>query len=214
MFSRWTKKETKSGSTVPEIIGLRLNGVVELDDVMLKLVEPSVVFEGAARTQMIQAVGEVKLDQNSKLLRFYTDDDGFIQVLLNGGTTEANIEDVKLWYFYETRTVGSDADWDNVLKHVVSQETWELEGNVYHRVWGGAGAESPPVAMTERTYTSEQSSAETDQFVMLYERQVDEYLTEFVLVSAEEKIVDYRPDRFLVISTGINLKSADLSFVA
>ena len=48
---------------------------------------------------------------------------------------------------------------------------------------------------------------------MLYERQLDGDLFEFLLVAGEEKIVDYRPDRCLVLSTGINLGHADFEVI-
>jgi len=214
VFSKWFKKnDAEETIRSPEIIGLRLGGAFELDALRLKLIEPLVIFEGAAKTQFIQAVGEVKLDDNSTLLRFYTDDDSFVQVLLNGGMTENHIEDVKLWYFYDTKAVGSQADWDRLINTDISRPEYTLEGHRFLRVWEGVGNSSPPVAMTETTYTETDGTSETDQFVMLYERPVDDTLDEFALVSGEEKIINGRADRCLVIATGINLQSADITII-
>ena len=67
----------------PEIMGLRLGGAFELDPLKLKLIEPNLVVQGVAKTQLIQAVGEVKLDESTTVLRFYTDDEGRIYAIYN-----------------------------------------------------------------------------------------------------------------------------------
>ncbi len=215
MFKKWfgPKVVEAARPQSPEIIGLRLGGAFELDPLKLRLIEPQLVVEGVAPTQLIQAVGEVKLDESSQLLRFYTDDEGFLQVLLTGGRTENHISDVKLWHFYETQSVGSEADWKTLLDHKISQPSIEFEGNTYHRVWEGVGDSSPPVAMSETTFSESAEADKTDQFTMLYQRELGEGLFEYVLYSAEEKLIDERLDRCFVISTGFDLSSSDVSII-
>lgn len=196
----------------PRILGLRLGGAFELDALRLRMVEPSVIFEGASTTQFIQAVGEVKLDADTTLLRFYTNDDGFVQVLLQGGLSEQHVADVKLWYFYSTQGIAGQADWESTLQSDISLPSYELEGYRFDRVWNDVGSHSPPVAMTEVTTTESGERSETDQFVMLYEREAAPRVMEYVLIAGEERIVNNKPDRALVISTGIDLDLADLTF--
>lgn len=209
----WFKKKTAPAPTAPntpEVLGLRLGGVVELDDLALRLIEPLVIFEGAARSQIIQAVGEVKLDDNSRLLRFYTDDDGFIQVLQQGGTEDSHVIDVKLWYFYQTQAVDTQANWDDLLQNGIVRSEWTLEGETFAKVWHN----ERPVAMTEKTWNAgTQYPAETDQFIMLYQRQVNDSLDEFVMISAEEKLIFNDQERALVISSGINLTPTDFKVI-
>ncbi|MBQ0756081.1 MAG: DUF2491 family protein, partial [Amphritea sp.] len=82
MFKKWFgKKESPPVTLAPEIMGLRLGGAFELDDLKLRLIEPNLVVEGVARTQFIQAVGVIKLDESTTVLRYYTDDEGFLQIL-------------------------------------------------------------------------------------------------------------------------------------
>jgi len=197
----------------PEVMGLRLNGAFELDDLRLRLIEPELVVAGVARTQLIQAVGQVALDESSSYLRFYTDDEGYCQVLLTGGTGENSVSDVKLWYFYDTRSVGTDAEWNRLLEQQISQPTYELEGHTWHRVWEGTGDSSPPVAMTEKTHSDGNKLSETDQFAMMYEREAGPDLVEYLMVSGEEKVIDNRLDRCLVISTGVDLQAADIDII-
>ena len=211
MFSKWfAKKDKDSGPKAPEIMGLYLGGSFELDDLKLKLGEPSLTIEGAARQHLIQAVSEAHLDTGGKILRFYTDDDAFLQVVLDGGDTENHISDVKLWYFYETKTVGSNAQWQSLIKDQISVPDYDLEGTSFSRVWNAIGDHSPPVAMTEKTYEQDGDVSETDQFVMLYERHIDDTTSETLLVCAEEKIVNNNHDRCLVLSTGFDISPADI----
>lgn len=215
MLKKWFSRQQPVAACPvrPEIMGLRLGGAFELDPLRLRLLEPKLIVEGVAPTQLIQAVGEVKLDESNWLLRFYTDDDGFLQVLMSGGRTENHIADVKLWHFYDTQPVSSDADWQSLLKDTISQPAIEFEGHTYQRVWDNAGTASPPVAMTETTFTESAAEERTDQFTMLYQREIEPGLFEYVLYAGEEKIFDDRADRCFVISTGIDLSASDLNII-
>ena len=212
MFSKlFGKKDTPTTPKAPEIMGLYLGGSFQIDPLRLKLIEPSLIIDLAASSHIIQGVGEVDLDTGGKILRFYTDDDAFLQVVLDGGVTENHITDVKLWYFYETKTVGSDAQWQQLLKNEISQPQYSLEGHTYQRVWDAVGDISPAVAMTEKTYEEDGDTSETDQFVMLYERELEGNNVETLLVSGEEKLVGQNLDRCLVISSGFNIEQADIT---
>lgn len=210
MFSNWFGKKAPKKPATPEIMGLYLGGSFQLDSLKLRLLEPQLTIEKAATTHIIQAVGEVNLDTGGKILRFYTDDDAFLQVILDGGDTEQHITDVKLWYFYDTQTVGNNQQWQDLLKNSISQPHYQLDAQRFSRVWDAVGTESPPVAMTERTYEEDGDISETDQFVMLYERPLDDGEIETLLVSGEEKLVNGNFDRCLVRSTGFNLSQADI----
>lgn len=210
MFSKlFGKKASVSKPVVPEIMGLHIGGSFEIDALKLRLMQPELLIEGAAQQHLIQAVGEVELDTGSKILRYYTDDDGFLQVVLDGGDTENHISDVKLWYFYNTATVGSEQQWQGLLSNGISQPTYQVADTEFSRVWQAVGEASPPVAMTEKTYQQDGSSSETDQFVMLYQRDISNN-TEFLMVSGEEKIIEHNCDRCLVLSTGFNIQHSDI----
>ncbi|MCU7555658.1 YjfK family protein [Alteromonas sp. ASW11-19] len=210
MFSKLFGKKAPAKPQAPEIMGLYLGGSFELDSLKLSLLEPELTIEGAARSHLIQAVGRAPLDSGGELLRFYTDDDAFLQVVLDGGNTENHITDVKLWHFYSTQTVGSQQQWQDCLKNTISQPTYTLEGHQYTRVWDAVGDTSPPVAVTETTYEEDGDVSTTDQFMMLYERPLDNGRTESLLVVGEEKIVGSNADRCLVVSTGFDIEPADI----
>lgn len=217
MFKKWFGKEPeKQQETVkaPEIMGLRIGGAFELDSLKMRLIEPDLIIEGAASTHLIQAVGEVKLDATTTVLRYYTDDDAFIQVLLEGGMTENHISDVKLWYFYDTQSISTQAQWDKVLAETISQTSITLEDYQFTPVWENAAQDvAAPVAMTELTYSEDGSTSETDQFCMLYEREIKAETFEYAMFSGEEKIIENRADRCMVKMTGFDLQPADLQII-
>ena len=210
MFS-WLKKNKNTPppeASAPEVLGLRLGGAIELDDLKFRLMEPFLTIEQASRTQIIKAVGEVKLDAQTRLLRFYTDDDGYVQVL-QSGTGDADVSEAKLFYFYETKPVDTGAAWNDWLDNKIVQPNWVLDGETYEKVWDN----THPVAMTEKTWAEDGSTSITDQFVMIYERQAGEDIFESLLISGEEIIADGRADHSIVISTGVSLSPTDFTVV-
>jgi hypothetical protein len=197
----------------PELLGMRLGGAVELNDIKLRMIEDSTTFKSVNKIQLIQAVGAVKLDEETSALRFYTDDDGFFQFILEGGTTENHISDGKLWFFYDTYGIGNSAEWDRQLEQGISQPTYSLDDHEFTRLWKTVGEHNPPVAMRETTYSENGTQSETDQFIMLYEREASDSLIEYLMVSGEERIVEDNLDRCLVVSTGIDITLSDFSVI-
>jgi hypothetical protein len=210
VFSKWFKKDAPPPVTAPQIMGLYLGGSFELDELKLRLLTPELCIDNPASRHLIQAVGEAHLDSGGKILRFYTDDDAFLQVVLDGGDTESHITDVKLWYFYETKTIGNDSQWNSTISQTISQPSYSLDDFTFTRVWNAVGEASPPVAVTEKTFEEDGDTSETDQFMMLYERPLENHRTESLLVVGEEKIVGNNADRCLVVSTGFDLQPSDI----
>lgn len=208
--SLFGKKDTPPATPkAPEALDLFLGGSVRIDPLKLRLVEQDLIIEGAATDQIIQAVGVITLDSNTRILRFYTDDDGFLQVMLSGGEGNEQVADVKLWYFFETRSVGND--WESVLRQQISLPDYTLDGRKFVRSWQAAGSDNPPIAMTEKTYNLDGSVSQTDQFLMLYERQASENLAEYLTLAGEESLREGALERNLVICTGFDLSAADFT---
>lgn len=203
----------KSMVKKPAIMGLAAGTSFKVDALAIQLIIDHLVVSGVAETQLIQAAGVVNMDGNT-LLRFYTDDEAWLQVVCQGEPQVENIIDVKLFHFYDTKSV-SGAEWDAVLSAQVALPEFELEGHRYTPVWRGAsGGSAKPVHLKELCYDTESDDPdETSQFAMLYERALPtsngEY--EFLFVSAEEKFVDGRADRCLVWSTGVSLSPSQLT---
>ncbi len=96
-----------------------------------------------------------------------------------------------------------------MLDNQLVQPAWELEGHTFEKVWEN----SRPVVMTEKTWLENGATSETDQFVMIYERDIGNDIFESVFVAGEEKIIHNRAERSLAISTGINLSPTDFKLI-
>lgn len=214
MFGLFKNKEGNPKLVGPSIMGLRIGCSFELDSLMLKLVKDDYVASGMANTQIIQAAGEVELS-DTHIFRFYTDDDAFLQVVTQGGTEDHHVIDVKLFHYYKTVDVSSQASWDRLLREEIGNDFYMLgdESLNYKRVWETEGNYLPPVHMNEKTTDANGEVSHTDQFTMLFEREIGENgQTESLFVSAEEMEGDNgQLTRCLVLSTGMTLSPANLT---
>ena len=115
-----------------------------------------------------------------------------------------------LFHYYDTLNVNAN-QWDEILKHKIGAPTYELEGHTYHRVWTSVSEYHPSVAMQEETYDESNEVSETDQFVMLFERELSDGSFEQLYLSAEESLNDNdQLERCLVISTGVKLSPTQI----
>ncbi|ODA36320.1 hypothetical protein A8L45_01370 [Veronia pacifica] len=196
-------KQASGESAIPQVLGFTLGAVVNVDRVRLAILEDDLTFENASASQTILAVGVVPLGEGTRVIRYYTDDDGFFQILQQG-TQDSGVKEISLWYFFDNTPIDTDSRWDTVLADevVTPERHYELDGNQFDAYWG----HERPVAMTETTYTSDGQKTETDQFVMLYSRDISDGLTEELMIAAEEKGSEMGFERIVARSTGIQLK--------
>ena len=210
MFNFFKKKPPATPSIEkPNVMGLCVGSSFDIDKLAFSLILDELVISSIADTQLIQAAGRVELG-SSTLLRFYTDDEAWLQVVCEGGEAEENIVDVTLFHYYDTLHVNLD-EWDDILKHKIGTPNYHLAGNDYTRVWTSTADYHPPVAMQEKTYDSSNDISDTDQFVMLFERQLSDGSFEQLYLSGEESLNENNQlERCLVISTGVKLSSTQI----
>ncbi|WP_299583397.1 YjfK family protein [uncultured Microbulbifer sp.] len=210
LINKLKGKETAVVKT-PEIMGLRLGASFELDPLAIRLILDELTIESCSPTQIIKAAGVVELD-GTWVYRFYTDDDAWLQVIAEGGQSDEHVVDVKLFHFYDTLDIANQQAWDRLLKQEIGAAKYQLQDRSYERVWTAAGDYHNPVHMAEKTYDEGGDYSLTDQFTMLFERDLSDQRTESLFLSAEEKeeSAGYL-SRSLVISTGITLTPSQLT---
>ena len=210
LFNRKAKAPVDKYQGTPTIMGLRLTGSFEVDTLWLNLLTPYLQAKQIPPTQIITAVGVVDLD-GTQLFRFYTDDEAWLQVVAERDSEES-VVDVTLFHYYDTLDVANKTEWDMLLKQKIGAQSYHLNGQDYQRVWTTEGAYHSPVHMREVTCEDNTASSTTDQFTMLFEREIgSEGDTEMLFVSAEEVEVDGNLERCLVLSTGIKLSPSQLT---
>lgn len=211
MFNFFKKKdEQKSSINKPEIMGLCVGSSFDLDKLSFQLILGELVISDVAKTQLIQAAGKVELGSTT-LLRFYTDDEAWLQVVCEGEVTEENIVDVTLFHYFDTLHV-SKSEWDELLNHKLGVKEYHFEGNPYQRVWTSVNEYHPPVAMQEATFDDTDEISHTDQFVMLFERELSDGSFEQLYLSCEEVLNERdQLEQSLVISTGVKLSPTQIT---
>lgn len=213
MFTKLIRKigGSPTEDKTPSIMGLRLGASFEVDPLAVRLVLDELTIESFSPTQIIRAAGVVDLD-GTWVYRFYTDDDAWLQVVAEGGNRDEHVVDVKLFHFYDTRDIASEQAWSNLLQKEIGGPSYDLDGRSYSRVWTAAGDYHNPVHMAEKTYDEGGDHSSTDQFTMLFERELSDQRTESLFLSAEEKLEEGNYlSRCLVLSTGITLTPSQLT---
>lgn len=198
----------------PSVMGLRLGGSFELDPLLLKLNNEALTTDSCSPTHIIEAAGQCKAEGETNVYRFYTDDEAWLEVTASSGTEEENVVDVKLFHFFETKEVGDDRDWDNLLDNVIGAIQFELNGSLFTRSWGAVGDRHRPVHLNETTFlkTTKLPSSNTDVFIMQYERVTDSGLTEYLMLSAEEQRLENGDlGRHFVTSTGVGISPSQIT---
>lgn len=211
MFNFFKKKEqANTGISKPEVMGLCVGSSFDLDKLSFQLVLNELIIGDVAKTQLIQAAGKVDLGSTT-LLRFYTDDEAWLQVVCEGDVSEENIVDVTLFHYYDTLHV-NQSEWNTLLNQKIGVKEYEFEGHTYQRVWTSVTDYHPPVAMQEATYDDTDEINHTDQFVMLFERELSDGSFEQLYLSCEEVVNEREQlEQSLVISTGVKLSPTQIT---
>lgn len=195
----------------PEIMGLRIGSGFEIDTLTVKLRMDELVIGDCASTHIIHSAGLVDIGE-TQVYRFYTDDDAWLQVVVEGGNGPEHVRDVKLFHYFDTKAISAQVDWDNLLHVRIGANTFSLAGKAYDRVWTSTGDYHPPVHFKEITHDQSGDPATTDQFCMLFERTLSDGSTESLFVSAEEIVEPTgQLSRCLVLSTGITLTPSQIT---
>ena len=188
----------------PIVLGLDIGTNFSVETLELSVNIDKLLINAIDKDHIVEAVGYIQLD-GTHILRYYTDTEGWLEVIMEGSATEEAIVSVKLYYFYDTLDYSAQSDWDTLLRERIGQNNYTCGDFQYSRVWTAGGDYHQPVYMQEKTFRADDEPSSTDQFVMLFER---EYFTdnfESLFLSAEEIERKDTLERSLVISSGYNL---------
>lgn len=208
------KKEEAKRPSLPSPLNLRLGSAVELDLLPLQMVREQLGFTPPERLQTIEAVGFVGLGAGASLCRFYTADDGFIQISTSGGYETQNIDDIKFFVFTQTHNIASQSGvslWVGDAG-LIGDKHFGLSDRDYQRVWDDVvPGRIEPVNFTETVHSRDESVAtyDVDHLAMLYQRQISgseryEYLLASLEFSSEDEAT-------AVVSLGFDLDVSSMN---
>lgn len=208
------------GMTAEDFAGLRLDGRVRLNLSELAAFPDTLFTWESDRDYHIAAVGHVELGQGAHLVRFYLDNDTWLQA----NVENRRVIEYKLFDFYRVSHLSND-EFDALLDPAASasrplgtrQLTIESTGGQgpreFTRVWGDPASDwSPPVQFEERVTTSESvTGRQVVHHAMLFERSIaGSERMEYVLMSGES---DEEGSFMLVENLGVDVASIDIDAI-
>lgn len=207
-----------------DLEGLRLDGRVNIKLIGLRAHSDALFRWDDDAYHHIAAVGHVDLGQGAHLVRFYLDNDTWLQANVENG----QVLEYKLFDFYRVAHL-SDAEFDSLINGdssingdekqpdsigaqtlSLTSTTDEARTCTYQRVWGNSDSPwSPPVVFEEQVMTTESVAARSvTHHAMLYERTIQgAERMEYLLVSAEN---DGEGGFMVVHNVGVDVASVDI----
>lgn len=205
-----------AGPVLPAPLKLRLGGAVELDMLPFQMLNEALHFTLPTGTQIIEAAGFIDLGGGAGMCRFYTADDGFIQISTTGGHEIENIDDIKLFAFEQTHNLSSQKGIDLWVSEsgTIGRPEFIIDETLYKRVWDkDVSGKIEPVKFTETVHTHEKGAVpyEVEHLAMLYQRLIpntDRF--EYLLSSLEFTSED---EASAVVSLGVDLDISSMSIM-
>ena len=207
------KDDKESKIAVPSPLNLRVGCAVELDFLPWKMLGEQLHCALPEGLQIIEAAGFVDLGAGASLCRFYTSDDGFIQISTTGGYEAQHIDDIKFFVFTQTHNIASQSGVNLWVSDdgLIGKRQFQLDDTIYQRVWDEAVPDViEPVRFTETVHNRDSAIAtyDVDHLAMLYQRSVsDDLRCEYLLASLEFSGED---EATAVVSLGIDLDASSM----
>lgn len=192
----------------PSVAGLCNGGAFIIDNLELKLLADKLVFETPDNDQIISSVGQVQLDHNSFMYRFYVDDQTFLQIITEDGNAESDIQDIKFYQTYDSFGVCDEDEWIDALENNIVREEFGYDDEIYTPVW----QVSDPVQMIETLFLANGNQVTRENYCMLYEREVQKDFFEFAYVVGEEAGQD-GDNRTAKLLVGVNLQLTEINII-
>tara|TARA_R110002012_G_scaffold108840_2_gene251751 strand:+ start:864 stop:1586 length:723 start_codon:yes stop_codon:yes gene_type:complete len=210
-----------TGISQEDLEGLRLDGRVNIKLIGLRAHADALFSWDDDAYYHIAAVGHVDLGQDAHLVRFYLDNDTWLQANIENG----QVLEYKLFDFYRVAHL-SDAEFDKMINGddktsdrigaqaiTLASTADETRTGTFQRVWGDTESLwSSPVIFEEQVMTTESVVARrVTHHAMLYERTIQgTERMEYLLLSAE---TDGEDSFMLVQNVGVDVASVDIDAV-
>lgn len=193
------------------LFGLRLGCALEIDDLEFRVMADELLLEFPAQSQLVEAAGFLELGAGSRIRRYYTGDDCYIQVSTTGAESETNLEDFKFFAYDDSVAPGTDAEWDEWLDaRTIGALTYEYRGKTFRRAFNvETDGPVPPIALPEKIENTAGDKYTVDNFMMLYERELTDSVLEYLLITAEES----NDGRTISFALGVDLSPNQLKVI-
>lgn len=136
---------------------------------------------------IVTGYGEVRLDENTVLSRYYDDEHRIVQVMSEGEGGDA-VRDISFYMPWDTVVPAGAGEWDRWTGHdgLIGQPAYDADGIIFERFWSSGPERAEPVQFVETVDTS-RSVRQIHQTCMLYSRNLGAG-REMLLISVEREI--------------------------
>ncbi|GAA5219099.1 DUF2491 family protein [Corallincola platygyrae] len=207
------KKEEPEKLPTKGLYGLHLGCAVELSSLDFRILGEELRLSFPGETQLVEAISRTSLGAGSYMLRYYTSDDAIIQINYSGDESEQNVEDVLLFVYDKSRSIATENEWNKVISaDFIGSASQDYRERNYHRAFFDESEENvPPVAMTEQVENKAGEKYTVDNFCMLYEREINDDVSELLLINAEESGEN---ERLLSYALGVHLSPSQFNVIS
>ncbi|CDL23706.1 FIG00638518: hypothetical protein [Klebsiella pneumoniae IS53] len=109
----FAKKSTPTPVRGP--LGLHLKAGFTLDTLAFRLLEDNLLIELPGEAYTIAATGQIDLGGGSRIYRYYTSGDEFLQINTTGGADVDDIDDIKLFVYVQSDGISQEKYWRSAI---------------------------------------------------------------------------------------------------
>lgn len=209
----FTKKSTPTPVRGP--LGLHLKAGFTLDTLAFRLLEDNLLIELPGEAYTIAATGQIDLGGGSRIYRYYTSGDEFLQINTTGGADVDDIDDIKLFVYVQSDGISQEKYWRSAISPAsIGTPTFSWRQQRWQRFFNsGEPGNIAPVYMLEKVENQQHAVWEVHNFTMGYQRQVAEEMWEYLLLNGEESFNDRGESEWLfsyALGVDIPLTSLDI----
>jgi hypothetical protein len=151
----------------------------------------------------------------SRIYRYYTSGDEFLQINTTGGADVDDIDDIKLFVYVQSDGISQEKHWRSAISPAsIGTPTFSWRQQRWQRFFnGGEPGNIAPVYMLEKVENQQHAVWEVHNFTMGYQRQVAEEMWEYLLLNGEESFNDRGESEWLfsyALGVDIPLTSLDI----
>lgn len=208
LFDIFKKKAEEEKFVLPVIHDVGFGRTVTVDQLAINLLGSGHRFSMVTPSLTITGQGMVQFEDGVWLHRFYTDDHMLLQIMGGDGIENGEVQQVSLFNVYDSVEPANKAALNEELRRL-QQDSYELDGAHYQRVWFDGDGPTEPVQFFEEVFLDQKGEEKygIQQSCMLFARDVDG-AEESLLVTYEKTT---QGDESITQMVGITLSPNDLT---
>ncbi|WP_127959702.1 DUF2491 family protein [Serratia microhaemolytica] len=198
-------------------LGLHLSAGFTLDTLEFRLLNEQLLLKLPGEQFIIAAVGEIDLGNGSRIFRYYTTGDEFLQINTTGGSEINDIEDIKLFIYQDSSAISQEKNWlATIAPSSIGTETLRWQQQRWQRMFNRDEAGSiEPIYMLETVINQDNEQWEVHNFTMGYQRRIVDETYEYLLLNGEETFNQRdEPEWLFSRALGVDIPLGSINVIA